>query len=317
MKRLRRILRRNLVPSLLVGGFVAITIFYFVNQPKFSGNFLNGVMVMDWGDIDLDQYRSVRTDLSRRVWSLRFYRQKPPGALPPPITLKRKTLWESRFAAIRKVDSSTMPLWEIKAPSMIGITAIVGIPLAYFLSQSATCWRRVRGKQCLSCGYSTTGWFGDLCPECGIKHHPSRKHFGIRTLFSALMLAFLFGGSVWQVFGLGAGNAGTNVTGQASNQISFRQLGQPLPAPVPIPVGTYEACKDLGLSKAELEWIVNGDLDSSVHLFDRMGKYFDVTYISPSDATDPCVSWILGWGQAPTSVAPVQNDSLPVPVSEW
>lgn len=303
MKGIRQLLRRYLVPTLLLGGLVAGTTFYFVNQPQFSGDLVNGVFRMDWGDVAEDRYRSIRTDLSRPIWELRIYHQEPSGSAPPAITLKRKNTWNCGIAVVRRVSNSAMPLWEIKAPSMVGVTALSGIPLLYFLCHSAKYWRRVRGKQCLSCGYSTTGWFSDLCPECGKPHYTSRKHFGFRTLSSALMLAILLAGSGWQVFGLGAGNAvpfdaDPHANGRFSNRFSYRSLGQSLPPRIPIPIDTYRSCEDLGLTKAELEWIAFGDLDSSVLLIDRMGKYFDVSAIrSAGAAADPCTSWLLGAAQ--------------------
>jgi len=310
MKGIRHLLRRYLVPTILLGGLVTITVFYFVNQPQFSGDLVNGVLRMDWGDVEKDRYRSIRTDLSRPIWELRIYHQEPSGPVPPVITLKRKNTWNCGFAVIRRANNSAMPLWEIKAPSMVGITALAGIPLLYFLYRSATYWRRVRGRQCLSCGYSTTGWFSDLCPECGKPHYTSRKHFGIRTVSSALVLIILLGGSVWQVFGLGAGNAvpfvaDPHANGNFSNRKSFRLLGQSLPPPIPIPIDTYRSCEDLGLTKAELEWIAFGDLDSSVFLIDRMEKYIDVSSIwSGAAAGDPCATWLLGLPQPQFNFAP-------------
>lgn len=297
MKGIRQLLRRYLVPTILLGGLVTVTTFYFVNQPQFSGDLVNGVLRMDWGDVEKDQYRSVRADLSRRIWGLRIYHQNPSGTKWAPGVTPTESRWDFGVAAGRRISGNEMPLWEMQVPTVVGVTAVTSLPLLLFATQSLVRFRRVRQKECLSCGYSTTGWLGELCPECGKKHRESRSHFGIRATFSTVLLLMLIGGSIWQIKAPNATIIGPAIAGTGTNQnntMTSTGSSTRMISSLSIPDDIYKACDSSGVGRADLEWIVYGDdIAANTTFYQRLQRFLSPRDMENQSLLNPCWAWLV------------------------
>ncbi len=296
MQGIRHLLRRYLVPTILLGGLVAGTTFYFVNQPQFSGDLVNGVLRMDWGDVKKGGYRSMRADFTRKAWGIRIYHQNPSGTKWAPGVTPTESRWEFGMAAGRRITGNEMPLWEIRVPPVVGTMAIAGVPLLMLASSSLKRFQRVRRKECLACGYSTTGWLSAICPECGKEHSESQCRFGLRAAATAVILLILFGGSIWQLKAPSTTTTGPATAGTAPNQnsaiASSESSGQVISSPA-IPENIYKACEARGVQRADLEWIMYGDGMTDTPFSDRLRRFLSPRDMANNVLLDPCWAWLV------------------------
>ncbi len=306
MKGIRHLLRRYLVPTILLGGLVAGTTFYFVNQPQFSGDLVNGVFRMDWGNVDAGGYRSLRTDLSRRVWSFSSWRQVAGSATLP----NRNPIFGT--PGNRQATGYFIPAIHLQVPAMVGIAGLTVIPLALFAGHSLRRLRRAGQSQCIYCGYSIIGWMSDVCPECGKIRLVKNRHYGSWAFMSIVMLLALLAASSphWKSpFALIHSTEPMFVTGGKS-PIDFGEESARPPRRKFLSQVAQQSCLEKGVSLEAINWLVHGEGP----LEERMAHYLDPTEMNSTLTSDPCWSEIIEtaqsvnpWATIPTKLIESNN----------